>query len=224
MPTNAVIQVPATELALGEVTALLDDCRFHVEKTAFADDSLTLHTWIGSSDREAIEEALSADRSVESFSPVREADDEWLFTLEIADRLLLVRDVVHRLDGTVREAYGRDGTWALELRFPNRSDLSTAVDLFEDHDVDVTVQSITDHVASDDPPVAVLTDRQREVLTAAVERGYYEVPREVTLEELAESVDVSHQALSECLRRAQENLAVDTLGPAGANPTDRAAH
>lgn len=36
--------------------------------------------------------------------------------------------------------------------------------------------------------------------------GYYDVPRTVTLTELADSLDVSHQGLSERLRRAHANL------------------
>jgi len=55
-----------------------------------------------------------------------------------------------------------------------------------------------------------LTDRQREVLLTAVEAGYYEWPREVSGEELAERLDLSGATLHEHLRRAESAL-VTTL-------------
>ncbi|MFC7008889.1 helix-turn-helix domain-containing protein [Halalkalicoccus salilacus] len=41
--------------------------------------------------------------------------------------------------------------------------------------------------------------------------GYYDVPRTVTLTELANKLDISHQALSERLRRAHANLIDRTI-------------
>ncbi len=56
-----------------------------------------------------------------------------------------------------------------------------------------------------------LTTEQFEALTTAAEQGLFEVPREVTLEEPAEQQGVSHQALSERIRRATDTLVEDAL-------------
>lgn len=53
---------------------------------------------------------------------------------------------------------------------------------------------------------ALLTDRQRELLEAAVREGYFEVPRECTLAELAETVGVDKATASTVLRRGEANL------------------
>ncbi len=63
-----------------------------------------------------------------------------------------------------------------------------------------------------------LTDRQREVLLAAVEAGYYEWPREVSGEELAEELDLSGATLHEHLRRAESALVSTLFGRATADP------
>lgn len=52
----------------------------------------------------------------------------------------------------------------------------------------------------------VLTDRQRDVLKAAVRNGYLEVPRECTLAELAEELDVDPSTVSEIVRRGQARI------------------
>ena len=52
----------------------------------------------------------------------------------------------------------------------------------------------------------LLTDRQREVLKAAVREGYFEVPRECTLAELAETLEVDKSTASTILRRGEATL------------------
>jgi predicted DNA binding protein len=52
-----------------------------------------------------------------------------------------------------------------------------------------------------------LRSEQREVLELAVERGYFETPREVTLDELADQLGVPRSTVSYRLRRATAELA-----------------
>ncbi|MDG5761570.1 helix-turn-helix domain-containing protein [Natronococcus sp. A-GB1] len=56
-----------------------------------------------------------------------------------------------------------------------------------------------------------LTTRQREVLRAATEAGYFEVPREISTAELAAQFDVSSQALSALIRRGEQRLLRTTV-------------
>lgn len=51
-----------------------------------------------------------------------------------------------------------------------------------------------------------LTSEQYEALTEAIQYGYFEIPRDISLVELAAELDISHQALSERLRRAYRTL------------------
>lgn len=53
----------------------------------------------------------------------------------------------------------------------------------------------------------LLTDRQREVLRVAQKEGYFEIPRECTLGDLAHRFDIDKSTASEILRRAQGRLA-----------------
>lgn len=53
---------------------------------------------------------------------------------------------------------------------------------------------------------ALLTDRQREYLTVAHRRGYFDVPRECTLAELADGLGVDKSTASETIRRATARI------------------
>ena len=94
--------------------------------------------------------------------------------------------------------------------FPDRESLSQAHDATPEARFGFDVTTI---YGTEDPrPVRHgLTDGQRDTLVAAFEAGYFTVPREITLKELAEQRDSSHQALSEQLRRATGTLVESTL-------------
>ena len=53
---------------------------------------------------------------------------------------------------------------------------------------------------------SLLTERQRECLLAALREGYFEVPRECTLAELAETLGVDKSTASETIRRGQARV------------------
>lgn len=60
----------------------------------------------------------------------------------------------------------------------------------------------------------LLTDRQWEFVTEAVERGYYDSPRECTLVELAAALDVNQSTASGILHRAEERIIKGFVGEA----------
>ncbi|MFW5895826.1 MAG: helix-turn-helix domain-containing protein [archaeon] len=75
-------------------------------------------------------------------------------------------------------------------------------------------------------PESMLSERQSEVVTAALRRGYYEWPREVDAETLAADLGVAHSTFLEHLRKAERALLEDALSRGGrsANPSpDEAA-
>ncbi|AFZ71483.1 helix-turn-helix domain-containing protein [Natronobacterium gregoryi] len=52
----------------------------------------------------------------------------------------------------------------------------------------------------------LLSERQLEVVVAAVEEGYYDTPRECSLTELADHLDIAKSTCSETLHRAEEAI------------------
>ncbi|RRJ31385.1 helix-turn-helix domain-containing protein [Halocatena pleomorpha] len=61
-------------------------------------------------------------------------------------------------------------------------------------------------------PSELLTARQHECITEAVERGYYDSPRGCTLTELAEGFGVNPSAVSGVLHRAEETIIKEAIG------------
>lgn len=70
-------------------------------------------------------------------------------------------------------------------------------------------------------PERLLTERQRELLDVAVRKGYFEVPRECTLADLARAVDVDKSSASVTLRRAESRLVKWFTTGSGSDTSDR---
>lgn len=206
MVTKVELRVPADEMALAEAASSLGTGRIQVEETAFCQDAWSLHVWLDSTRDDAIAAALDADPSVSTYAMIEQRDARTLVGVDLQEPLSTC-EVVRRCGGTVYEAYCRDGSWTLEVRFPDRDQVSRAADRFDERDVTVEFTTISGRSDVANPSPTALTDRQREILETALAHGYFEIPRELSLQELADECNISHQALSEILRRGEENLA-----------------
>ena len=109
---------------------------------------------------------------------------------------------------TTREE--RSHRWRIVLS--DEGDLAAFADDLRDEIEDVggmTLRRLRDHTPGAPRVAPSLPVEQRRALEAAVELGYYEVPRQVELTELAEVLAVPRSTLSYRLRRAEAALAAE---------------
>lgn len=95
----------------------------------------------------------------------------------------------------------RNGWFSVTLT-ASQDRLSNYADALAAADVPYRVSSVVQSYESS----ALLTERQWEVVTEAVERGYYDSPRGCTLTELAATVGVHKSAVSRLLHRAESRV------------------
>lgn len=72
--------------------------------------------------------------------------------------------------------------------------------------VDVEIERLGRYDPSDGQPLIDLTDRQREVLSVAIDEGYYQEPREVTYQDIADQLGCSAGTVGQHLRRIESQL------------------
>jgi predicted DNA binding protein len=115
---------------------------------------------------------------------------------------------IYRNHGTLRRSNtvsGRQREYNV-LVF-RREDLRAIIDDLEAFGT-VTLGKLKRFRAGSDSP---LTERQREVATEALARGYYDWPRKITNERLAEELGISRATLHEHLRKAERTLLSSAL-------------
>jgi hypothetical protein len=73
-------------------------------------------------------------------------------------------------------------------------------------DIDFDIERTGEYEAGSGRLFSLLTERQREVLRAAIECGYYQEPREATHADVAEAVGLTATTVGEHLRRIETTL------------------
>lgn len=99
-----------------------------------------------------------------------------------------------------------EGGWLTGDLVATDEQLTAFRDELDDADIDYQVTRVTNAAPE---PDRLLTDRQREVLDVAIAAGYYDVPRESTLTDLAERLGVNKSVVSRVLHRAESRIVTD---------------
>ncbi len=181
------------------------------EKTvSHSTDALAPLIWAWSPDSDGFREELRRDPSVED-AVLASSHEGWrLYRVRLTGDPTFLSEILTEERGALLSAWGSADGWQLRILVPDRSALSRIVDYYADRDVRVTVRSVR-RLNSDPEAYYGLTPGQYEALTTAAELGYFEVPRQCTMGEVAREMGLSQQALSEQLRRAFSNLVRTTL-------------
>lgn len=208
MSTIAQLGLPAEDFALDVTLAANPDIEFDIERVvAHGSDHVLPLVWVigDADDLDRVETSFEADPSIEEFELVSALDDRRVYRMDwVANIQLIVRILVEE-EATVLNAHAREGRWTLRVLFGDREALSETYEFCEDADIALEIKTVHD-LAEGEHSRFGLTEEQHEALVTATKRGYYAVPRIIGIHDLAAELGISHQALSERLRRGQENL------------------
>lgn len=172
----------------------------------------------GGADLDAVEAALSADHTVGGVNPMPGFEQRQLVGVEFRPETELLNPTVTEAGGFVIEARGSTfaadaGGWHERWLLPDGDALRTIWQEALDAGFTFEVLELRRHgraeAAFQGPEV--LTDQQQEALEAACEGGYFAEPREMSLEELAEELDLSPSGAAGRLQRGMKSLIGATL-------------
>ena len=203
--------VPATEFALAHTLEACPDLEFEVERIVISgDDAAMPLLWVRGEERDRVEAAFEEDDSIREVSLVAGFDDDLLYRMEWVGGIRLVLQMITNSEATVLDAYGKDGKWSLRVMYPERDLFSKTHSFCEKHGIEFEIESIRD-LEGEPAGRFGLTKDQYKTLRLAAEQGYFKIPREADQDDLAEELGISHQAVSERIRRGLESLIEDTL-------------
>lgn len=188
------------EFALQETFETYPEAEIEIKRVvADAPDHLTPYVWAYADDFDALEAAFEDDPTVERMTVLTEMDEERSYQMAWAGPIEHLLMLLTDHEGTVTHAHGSEAGWDLRLLFPDHETLSQAHESVTEAGFSLDVQA--GYTAEDERHRRYgLTETQRTTLVTALKSGYFTVPREVSLTDLAEQQDLSHQALSERLR------------------------
>ncbi|WP_323190129.1 bacterio-opsin activator domain-containing protein [Halostella sp. PRR32] len=221
MPTIAEFSHPSTEFVLGR--ALQEDPGVTVEVERIVADTtnrVTPFFWARGDGIDEFHDALRTDPSVKDVRRLDDSSEGRFYRAEWDEN---AEPLVYALDdvgATILDAVGDDGKWHVRILFPDDESLAEFHDLCAAYDLSFELVRLYKADTTSDPAVQHLTDEQREVLELAYDQGYFSVPRETSMEELANELDISTNAISKRLRRAHETVLEETFEGVRGTATD----
>lgn len=203
--------IPAEAFALDRTLEAVPDATIEIERHATHSRKWIMpFLWTTGVAVDTIEEALRADPTVVDVTQVGQAGDTGQFTVEWAASFQnLIDDIVDR-QGIIQEAEAANGLWYLKLKFVDRDAVREFQAYFDEHGDPFELERLYDGTALKEREYN-LTPEQHTVLVTALDMGYFAVPRESQIGELAAELEISTSAVSQRLRRATRNLTENTL-------------
>ncbi|GAB3018012.1 helix-turn-helix domain-containing protein [Natronobiforma cellulositropha] len=161
--------------------------------------------WMAGVQPPVLEEVFERDGTVATSERLETADERTLYALtECGEESVGTYRRWVALGSELLEACVSAGGWECRMRFPGRDALAAYHEYLTVQGVGFDLHRLA--TGGDSVDGAILTPYQRNALRTAYERGFFDVPRGSTLEEIAAELGISDQALSERLRRGQSRL------------------
>lgn len=207
-PTIVNASFPPESLLGGRLFDGYPEIELEFERTVpFGEQTRSL-LWVRGNDAEIAESRLRDCHPVECLNDLEDKNGERLYEIRIdIDRSPLARTItdsdMHTLSMT-----GTPKSWDAHFWARTREALIGFNELLMDADIEITLRGICNSPYDEHQP---LSKKQLEALRLAYHRGFFEVPRQCTKQELADELHISDSAFSQRLRHALLTCVEETL-------------
>jgi predicted DNA binding protein len=213
MTIVAELRIPAAQFALGDTLVAQPAVAVEFERVVTHSQEWVMpFLWVAGEEKglDEFHDLLARDPTVDEYHRARQFTGVDLYQIRWNEHIHHIINTIFDRKGVLIEAAGGDEFWDVVVQFDGQSSISDLQEHFESGDT----AFILERIYTLDRPRQVeysVTGDQREALVLAAERGFFDVPRDTTLAELAEELDLSPSAVSERLRRGMFTLVTNTL-------------
>jgi predicted DNA binding protein len=209
----ADISVPSDAFPLGRVLDEYPEVEIELERLVPLREAIVPLFWVGTVDGEnrahKVEESLVADPLTESVRRLTTTEDRTLFEVQWNTDVNGLIQTFIDTDAQLLQAHGSAQVWDFQLQFRARDDLVEFRQSCEREDIPLTLRRL--YNPSIPKENKQITENQHEALLTAYKQGYFDVPRGVSMGELADQFGISDSAFSQRLRRGTSALIAEAL-------------
>lgn len=205
------LTVPAESFTLSRALTAMPDVTVEAERVASHSPEWALpFLWASGSELDAFYDAMKDDPTIDTVGVIEEAGEEVLYKVEWCDEILdLITEMIDQ-HAIILEATAQAHDWRLRIRFAKHEQVSSFRDHFAEQGRQFEVTSLHQPTTPRQREFG-LTPEQRDALVTALRTGYFEVPRDSSIEELGDALGISSNAVSQRLRRGSTNLIRNSL-------------
>lgn len=203
------LRVPAEHLEFGRVLRDGPDLRIELTQLVPIGANVVPYFWAETADPESFEEAVRSDDQVRTLERLQDGPEKYLYRIEWVTAPDGFFTALREHGLVVERATGTPDEWQFQLRGPDNENLSEFQERLREFGIPHTVSGVWNPTAPNG--LYGLTDKQRQAVTLAFSEGYFEVPAETNLTELAERVGISRQSFSRRLTRGLRAILANTV-------------
>lgn len=207
--------IAGEDFQLGQILRNPPEMHLELEQIVPTSNQVMPFLWATGENHEIFEENIRTNPAVRELLKFDVVDDSVLYRIEWETK---PRDLIEGLtksDAVILEAHG-NGIWNFRLRFPDHEQLSEFHNYIIESEIPINIDRTYTLIEETERGLRFeLTQEQREALVLALDRGYFETPSEVSLDELADELGITRQALSDRIRRGNKKILGKSLGSSG---------
>ncbi|WP_265110610.1 helix-turn-helix domain-containing protein [Halosolutus halophilus] len=216
MATEATFTVPSDQFPLGTVFEQLPGVTVELERIIPAKDVVIPYFWVRGTAIDDIEGAFLDHPGVENIQFIDSVADQYLLRVEWTLEYDGVLSTLMETKVPLIKAVGTNQQWTFDIRGDDRQDISRFQERCRELDIQITLTKLHALTPIESEAESALTDTQQEALVLAYERGYFNTPRDVTMADLGDELDITQQAVASRLRRGISSILGNVLAELGA--------
>lgn len=159
----------------------------------------------------SVPEAFENDQTVADWKLVTSFTEQRIYHVRPQDTVLSLATASSDVNTPILNAASSSKGWELRLLFPSRDAFSRFREFCTTNDITFQLLRLSPPESIESASTSDVTVKQKEALTTAYQEGYFDLPRRITQEKLAEKLELSDTAVSQRLRRGIANLIENEL-------------
>ncbi len=200
---------------LYKTVKLLPELQIQIRSVATGPETpLRLTCAVSNCEQEQLENAMTEDTSIAAFKQLDCRQLGGLYWIETVPGTPTQRAYEAAIDagGVYLQSQWRGDNWSTAMNYPDQESFQEFRSRLEEVDIEINPTLLRPDQYRLSGGGSHLTQKQEAVLVAALEVGYFDIPRDGSLTEIADELGISKQAASERLRRAMASLAQGAVG------------
>ncbi|MDS0283835.1 bacterio-opsin activator domain-containing protein [Haloarcula onubensis] len=196
------IEIPADKFALGKLLEQYPDIEIELVRVIPIRDGIIPLFWVDGADPDDIEATIHDDPLAEDIELLTETDGRYLFEIHWSTEIDHLIQPMIESRAEVLIAEGNSDRWTFRLQFANRSMLADFRQRCQDNNIHFELKALYNPtIPGEQLEEGELTSEQYDLLATAHENGYWHIPRDIDLGELADLIGISSNAASQRMRR-----------------------
>lgn len=202
MAVIAELTIEPADFPLGQISVRDPQMHIELERVVPSQSQVFPFFWASGGDFDEFEAHVRDLDTVDELVALERVGDNVLYRVAWGEEVDNFVSVLVDTDAVILEARGNE-KWVFRLRFSDHRGLTEFHNYCQEQDIPFRL----DRVYTLDEELHSkynygLTPEQREALVLAVDSGYFKIPRQTSLADIAAELGISEQSASERVRRA----------------------